>query len=63
MVDKKVGKLPAEFELLMLGRSDKKSCKKIKCMFCHRTLAVVGENGDPKGIEIRCPKCKKVNKF
>lgn len=37
--------------------------KKIKCMFCHRTLAVVGENGDPKGIEIRCPKCKKLNRF
>lgn len=53
MVDKKVDS----------AAIDKEVDKKIKCMFCHKTLAVAGENGDPKGLEIKCPKCKQLNKF
>lgn len=63
MVDRKVD--PGEIKATKISRGKQYNVvdKKIKCMFCHRTLAVVGENGDPKGIEIRCPKCKKINKF
>jgi phage FluMu protein Com len=36
--------------------------EKLKCGFCGKVLAK-SSNQEKKDIEIRCPKCKKINKF
>ncbi len=40
--------------------------EKLKCRQCHKILAEVDsevDKNDTKGIKIKCPKCKKINKF